>query len=199
MKIHYHTHMLSWPWTNIKKELDKRIKEVESGEVKMYTFEEVKESILNRKPTKWEAFWFNIKFELHELTWKVYRLFKPCHSRIRNVIPRQWCDLTELTLIINFEIIKSFVEDEMDIIDWDHSEETRAAADWLRSSYKYITEERKELQDDLEIAYSRVDYADKNLPYQDKYKEVIRIEEKINDTDRDIIIGLANHRAWLWS
>jgi hypothetical protein len=192
-------YMLTWPWTNLKKELNKRVEEVESGEAKLYTFEEVKESLFKYKPTKWERFWFNTKFGLHELTWKVYRFFKPCHSRIRNAIPKQWCDLTELTLMVNFEIIKSFVEDEMDVIDWDHSEETRAAAAWLKSSYKYITEERKELQDNLEIAYSGVDYTDKDLTYQEKYKEVIQIEEKINDTDKDIIIGLANHRAWLWS
>jgi hypothetical protein len=191
--------MLTWPWTNLKKELDKRVKEVETGEAKMYTIDQVRESVFNYKPTKWEKFWFGLKYDLHDLTWKVYRFFKPCHSRIRNAIPRQWCDLTELTLTINFEIIKSFVEDEMHVIDWDHSEETREAAAWLKSSYKYITEERKDLQDDLEIAYSRVDYADKDLTYQEKYKEVIWIEEKINETDKNIIIGLANHRAWLWS
>jgi hypothetical protein len=191
--------MLTWPWTNLKKELNQRVKEAESGEAKFYSFEEVKESIFNYKPTKWERFWSSLKYELHDLSWKAYRFFKPCHSRIRNVIPRQWCDLTELTLMINFEIIKSFVEDEMDVIDWEYCEDSRAAAAWLKSSYKYITEERKELQDNLEIAYSRVDYTDKDLTYQDKYKEVIQIEEKINDTDKDIIIGLANHRAWLWS
>lgn len=191
--------MLTWPWTNLKKELDKRVKEVETGTAKFYSFEEVKESIFNYKPTKWERFWSSLKYELHDLSWKAYRFFKPCHSRIRNAIPRQWCDLAELTLMVNFEIIKSFVEDEMDVIDWEYCEDSRAAAAWLKSSYKYITEERKELQDNLEIAYSRVDYTDKDLTYQEKYKEVIQIEEKINDTDKDIIIGLANHRAWLWS
>jgi hypothetical protein len=190
--------MLTWPWTNLKKELDKRVKEVESEEVKLYTFEEVRESILKYKPTKWESFWYGIKFRLHELCWAVYRLFKPCHSRIRKVIPKQWCDLTELTLLVNFEIIKSFVEEEMHIIDWDHSKEAKEAREWLLSSYKYITKERKEFQDDLEVAYSRIDSSAK-LPYEEKYGEVIRIEEKINDTDKDIIIGLANHRQWLWS
>lgn len=191
--------MLTWPWTDIKKELNKRMKEVESKDAKFYTFEEVRESIFKYKPTRWEKFWNTLKFDLHDLTWKVYRCFRPCHSRIRDVIPKRWTDLTELTLIVNFEIIKSFVEDEMRVIDWEHSEETRAAAAWLMSSYKYITEERKELQDNLEIAYSRIDYSVKELTYEEKYKEVIQIEEKINDTDKEIIIGLANHRAWLWS
>lgn len=191
--------MFTWPWTNIKKELDKRLEEASSEGAKFYTFDEVKESIFNYNPTKWEKFWFGLKYEIHELSWKIYRQFKPCHSRIRNVIPKQWCDLTELTLLVNFEIIKSFVEDEMDIIDWEQSEETKEAAAWLKSSYKYITEERKQLQDDLETAYSRVDFLDKTLAYEEKYREVIAIEEKINDTDKEILIGLANHRAWLWS
>jgi len=190
--------MMPWPWTNLKKELEKRSKDLDSGKAKTYTFEEVKESIFNRKITKWERFYFDVKFRLHEMSWTVYRLFKPCHIKIRKSIPRRWCDLTELTLIVNFEIIKSFVEEEMHHIDWDHTNNTKEAAAWLKSSYKYITEERKELEKGLELAYSAIDNASR-LPYEEKYKDIIRIEERIQNTDKEILIGLANNRGYLWS
>lgn len=190
--------MIPWPWTNLKKELDKRSKDLDSGKTKTYTFEEVKDYIYNYKPTKFERAWNKVTFAVHELTWSVYRLFKPCHVKIRNSIPKRWCDLTELTLIVNFEIIKSFVEQEMHHIDWEHTKNTKEAAAWLNSSYKYITEERKELEKELELAYSAIDNASR-LPYEEKYKDVIRIEEQIEDTDKKILIGLANNRGYLWS
>lgn len=186
---------MNWPWTNVEKKLKKLMDEPITS-TKTVTVEQLMEDIFNR-PTPWyEKIYYRSYRFLNDLVWTVYRFFDPCHKRIRNVIPRKWCDLTELTLLVNFEIIKSFVEEEMHIIEWSSDEAHKRAAEWLNSSYKYITEVRKKLEDEMSEAYD-------NLPedndYYVKYKEVIRIETTIHEMDKDVLIGLANYREYLWS
>jgi hypothetical protein len=53
-------------------------------------------------PYGWQRFYYD----------KIKTIFKPHHSRLRKAIPRQWWDLSGLIVEINFEIIKSFYEDE---------------------------------------------------------------------------------------
>ena len=193
---------MNYPWTDPIKKLKKSIEESKNEEVTSFKssadLHDFLESIRNRKQSIFEKVWDEIRFTFHDIVWDVYRFFKPCHKRIRKVIPRSWCDLTELTLLVNFEIIKSFVENEMNSIEWNSDEHHKAAAAWLNSSYKYITEERVQLEEDLRIAYNNVDYRSE-LPYGEKYKEVHRIEKTIEESDKSVIIGLANYRIFLWS
>lgn len=190
--------MFTWPWTNLKKELMKRKEELDLGTCKTYTIEELRESIANRKPSKIKSFFIRAEGNLNEFVWNVYRYFKPCNNRIRNAIPRQWCDLTELVLLVNFEIIKSYVEEEMEDIEWEVDEKTKEAGSWLRTAYKYITEDRDRLQEDLQLAYNSVDYTSKE-PYNIKYESVIKVEEHIDHRDREVLINLAKYRQYLWS
>ena len=190
--------MTIYPWTNVKKELEKRSKEIDENKVKCYSVEEL-ESIFDKeiKMTWFESFYISVKWWFHDLVWDTYRFFKPCHQRIRKVIPKRWCDLTELTLLVNFEIIKSFVEEEMHNIDWESEPEHKKAGEWLKASYKYITETKPRLEKELSEAYKNVPKG--NIPYEEKYKDVNRIEKTIEESDKAILIGIANYRQWLWS
>lgn len=190
--------MFTWPWTNLRKELLERKKELDLGTVKTYTIEELRESISKCKPSQIESFFIRAQGNLNEFVWKVYRYFKPCNKKIRDAIPRQWCDLVDLTLIVNFEIIKSYVEEEMDSIDWQTDEKTKEVGDWLRTAYKYITEDRAQLQENLQLAYDSIDFSSKE-PYNIKYESVIKVEEHIDHRDREVLINLAKYRQYLWS
>lgn len=192
---------MNWPWTNQEKELQKLLKEAEnSPAVEIKDIDDFFDQIKNRKSSFWEDLWFNINYNSKEFAWKVYRWFKPCHQRIRNVIPNRWHDLPDLTLSINFEIIKSYVEEEMDNVSWDHHEKYIEVANWLRTSYEYITKGRLELQKqfdkELEIASSP---SKKGIPYKERYGETNRIEALIDEKDKEVLIGLANYRQYLWS
>jgi hypothetical protein len=177
------------------------LKEAEnSPAVEIKDIDDFFDQIKNRKSSFWEDLWFNINYNTKEFAWKVYRWFKPCHQRIRKVIPNRWNDLPDLTLSINFEIIKSYVEEEMDNVSWDHHEKYIEVANWLRTSYEYITKGRLELQKqfdkELEIASSS---SKKGIPYKERYGETNRIEALIDEKDKEVLIGLANYRQYLWS
>jgi hypothetical protein len=192
--------MFTYPWTNLQKELEKRSEEAKNNpeSVKCYSVKELREKLLEEyKPSFLEGLWMDIQYKFNRCCWVVYRFFKPCHQRIRKVIPREWCDLTELTLMLNFEIVKSFVEDEMHIIDWSSNDEHKQAAAWLRAAYKYITEERAELLKAIDDAYDNVNHDLEG--YYEKYGKVHQAEETLNNRDKEFLIGLAEHRPWLWS
>jgi hypothetical protein len=192
---------MNWPWTNKEKELQKLLKEAEnSPAVEIKDIDDFFDEIKNRKISFLESLWIDISYTANEWCWTVYRFFNPCHKRIRKVIPRKWTDLTELTLLINFEIIKSYVEEEMDQISWDHHEEYKKVAEWLRSSYEYITKERYELSNEFYKALDEAsDSKNRDLPYKERYEETNRIEALIDEKDKQVLIGLANYRQYLWS
>lgn len=107
--------------------------------------------------------------------------------------------MSELTLSINFEIIKSFVEEEMHMIDWNSNDAHKEVSAWLNASYKYITEERNQLQEDFNRALTDSTDNKRGLPYNEKYAEPNRLEALINEKDKSVLIGIATHRQFLWS
>lgn len=190
---------MTWPWTNQEKELEKRLKEAEEGErIAIKNVDDFFDQIKNRKHSFWEDIWLTIKFRTNDFFWDVYRFFNPCHKRIRKVIPRRWCDLPELTLLINFEIIKSYVEEEMDNVSWDHHEKYTEVANWLRSAYNYITKERLALQKQFDEALE-VASNNRGVEYAERYAETNRIEALIDQKDQETLEGLAKYRQYMWS
>jgi len=189
---------MNWPWTNQKKELERRLKEAEEGPfIEIKNIDDFFDQIKNKKYSFWQECWLSIKFKSNDFFWYVYSLFKPSHQRIRKVIPRRWCDLSELTLLLNFEIIKSYVEEEMDSIAWDQSEH-KLAGDWLRGTYNYITVERPTLQEQFSAALT-IASQQRSLPYAERYSETNRIEALIDEKDKQTLEGLAIFRPYLWS
>lgn len=147
-------------------------------------------------------------------------IFKPCHARLRKAIPRQWADLVSVIENINFEIIKSFYEDEYKdgYIDWSSSEEHKAFEQWLIEAYRYITIERPILKNRLENSYpptkpldemfipftdesgrKMFQMVDDGVPYEVKYKDVIHFEKTIKEKDTKILIEMIKNRDFFWT
>ena len=161
----------------------------------------------------------SIKYRIRSLYYDYIRsVFKPQNSKIRNSIPKTWCDISELIVRVNFQFIKSFYEDEYTngTIDWSHTEAHANFAKWLENSYKYITEERVKLEKEKDDAYPEIDF-DKlftkstdnqgrsvfsllsDVPYEVKYAEVIRLEKLIEEKDTQVLNNLINFREHFWT
>lgn len=153
---------------------------------------------------------------------KIKPIFKPCNKKLRKSIPRTWIDSSELIINLNFQIIKSFYEDEYinGYIDWESTKPHKDFSEWLEKSYYYITKERPQLQIDLENAYPKSKYKlledmflptvdengrklfqfiDDGIPYEVKYAEVNRIEEIIDNKDTDILKQMVVNRHFFWT
>lgn len=166
-------------------------------------------------PYRWQRFYYD----------HIKTIFKPHHSRLRKAIPRQWWDLSGLIIEINFEIIKSFYEDEYSkgIIDWNSDKYHKKFAAWLEASYKYITVERPELEKQKDASYPETtDFSDwfgeENVDkhgnvtrtmktceerygksYEEVYAEVNRLEELIDKKDTKILTELIKNRNFFWT
>jgi hypothetical protein len=167
-------------------------------------------SLWNLLPYKFRSFYYD----------HIKTIFAPHHSRLRKVIPRQWNDLTEIIISVNFEIIKSFYEDEMlgGYVDWDASAPHRRFKKWIEKVYNYITKERPQLLKDLDNAYPDVSdslicrgisYNEKgervtqiknaHKTYEELYGEVNRIEQLIDKKDSQYIIEMVKFRKYFWT
>jgi len=166
-------------------------------------------------PYKWQRLYYD----------HIKTIFKPHHSRLRKAIPRQWWDLTGLIVDINFEIIKSFYEDEYSkgIVDWQSDEHHSKFAEWLEEAYKYITVERPELQKQMDQAYPETtnlddwkgeQHTDKHgnvswtmksceerygKTYEEAYGEVNRLEALIDKKDTKVITEMVKRRNYFWT
>ena len=152
---------------------------------------------------------------------KLRPIFAPKHSRLREAIPRQWCDVSSLIVDVNFEFIKTFYEEEYldGVVDWSATEHHKEFAVWLEQSYLYITKERLELEKQKDEAYPKKNgclfddfeevtdergrklyqFKDDGIPYDVKYGEVNRLEKLIEDKDTDILIEIIKRREYFWT
>ena len=148
--------------------------------------------------TKRERFWWWIKlqvqclipYQVRDFYWmKVKTIWAPKHSRIRKVIPRHWNDLDGVLQNVNFEIIKSFYEEEYveGPVDWEGSgKEAGKFAKWLEASYKYVDQDRPALEKQIENAYPN-------------YRKVEKLEQEMEDMDTKILTELVKYRKHLWT
>lgn len=165
-------------------------------------------------PYRWQRFYYD----------HVKTIFKPHHSRLRKAIPRQWWDLSGLIVDINFEIIKSFYEDEYSkgIVDWNSDDYHKKFAKWLESAYKYITIDRPVLEKQMDAAYPEANFDDMfhepkkdkygnvtrtmksceeryGKSYEELYGEVNRLEALIDKKDTKFITELIKYRSYFWT
>lgn len=165
-------------------------------------------------PYGWQRFYYD----------HIKTIFKPHHSRLRKAIPRQWWDLSGLIVDINFEIIKSFYEDEYSkgIVDWNSDEYHKKFAKWLESAYKYITVDRPTLEKQMDAAYPETNFDDMfhepkkdkygnvtrtmksceeryGKSYEELYGEVNRLEALIDKKDTKILTELIKYRSYFWT
>jgi hypothetical protein len=147
-------------------------------------------------------------------------LLWPCHSRIRKAVPRGWMDITNLILDVNFEMLKSFYEEEYkaNTTDWKGSSEQHAAFEqWLIKAYRYVTVERPILNQRLDNSYPPskpfdemfepvvrdgkkfYTLVDDGIPYEVKYKDVIHFEKVIFEKDTEVLTGMITNREYFWT
>ena len=184
-----------FPWTNVYKELKKRSDEAHKNPETVVTYTSVDDlfdSIKDYKPTILDR----LKWWFQEFSWDVYYFFKPSHKQIRDSIPKKYIDITELIRIVNFQFIKTFHDNEMDIVDWDATPEHKEFKDWINSSYQYITVERPVLETELSNSYPK---RGATGTYEEKYADVIRIETLIQDKDTEILTEVVKRREMFWS
>jgi hypothetical protein len=133
--------------------------------------------------------------------------FYPQNKRYRKVIPKVWNDVSGLIIIVNFEFIKGFYEDEYmaGTVDWEGSSPSHVKfAKWLESAYDYITIERPALLKQQDNSYPPLKTLDEmfNLDSYDEkvqYAEVRRIETLISKKDTKIITEMVKYREMLWT
>jgi hypothetical protein len=154
---------------------------------------------------------------------KVRPLFSPQNERYRKVIPRTWTDVSHLLEIVNFEFVKGFYEGEYlhGSTDWEGTSPRHVEfAHWLESAYDYITIERPQLEKDMDNAYpplrpieewfetceadesgkvKMLKMKDDGKTYEEKYGEVNRLEQLIQDKDTEILTQLVKYRHFFWS
>lgn len=148
--------------------------------------------------------WFavRIKMPCRDLYWNIYRFFKPCHKDIRKAIPRQWSDITNLIIDVNFAMILSFKkESDESCVDWDGTPEHRKFKNWLDSAAGWINAARPALMRQQDNAYPPHPLPDdmKNKSYDELYGEVNRIEQLIDETDTNILKQMIEYRGYFWT
>ena len=168
----------------------------------------------------WDLLPFGWKIRYYD---KIRPVYAPQNKRYRKAIPRTWVDTSHLIEIVNFEFIKGFYEDEYlhGHTDWEGTGEHAVTfAHWLESAYDYITVERPQLEKDMDNAYPPLrplnemfipcetdekgkvkmfKMVDDGLSYEEKYGEVNRLEQLIQDKDTEILTQLVKYRHFFWS
>jgi hypothetical protein len=154
---------------------------------------------------------------------KIRPIFSPQNKRYRKIIPRTWSDVSNLIEVVNFEFIKGFYEDEYlhGHTDWEGTGGCAVEfAKWLESAYDYITIERPALEKQMDAAYpvlppleelfvpceyddtgkvKMLKMVDDGRTYEEKYGEVNRLEQLIQDKDTEILTQLVKYRFFFWS
>lgn len=148
-----------------------------------------------------------IPYTWRDFYWRNIRtIFKPAHKRIRKSIPRDWRDLDYIIESVNFEVLKSFYEDEYkkDIVDWTSTAKHKDFANWLEKAYKYITVDRPALQKKMDDSYPDYTGIELNRPttkstYKKLYGKVDKYENLIEKQDTELMIEIIKRRRWLWT
>lgn len=148
-------------------------------------------------------------------------LLCPSNKKIRASIPRTWADITSLIVNVNFAMIKQFYEDEylLGIVDWAGSSEGHKKFEqWLKDAYTYISHKRPSLEAERDNSYpptkplnewfeEKIDENGKKvyqmipdkIPYEIRYKDVIRLEKEIEENDTKILKEMIEYRDFFWT
>jgi hypothetical protein len=148
-------------------------------------------------------------------------IFCPRNKKVRASIPRTWADVTSLIVNVNFAMIKQFYEDEylLGFVDWEGSSEGHKKFEqWLKEAYAYVVYKRPSLEAERDNSYppskpfsewfeKKTDENGKNvyqmipdeLPYEVRYKDVIRLEKEIEETDTKFLKEMIEYREYFWT
>ena len=120
-------------------------------------------------------------------------------------------------------MIKQFYEDEylLGSIDWENSSEGHKQFEqWLKDAYAYVVYKRPSLEAERDNSYPEskpfdewfeseptVDdkgnksyrLKDDGVPYEVKYKDVIRLEKEIKENDDSVLHKMIEYREYFWT
>jgi hypothetical protein len=150
------------------------------------------------------VYWFFHKLNrnIKDIKNNIRRFIRPSHPRFRKAYPRhKWHDLKEAIVDINFALIQDFYHEEIsrDFVNWDATEEHKAFRAWIEDAIFWIEKAEPQAQKDLDAAYKNVDRKNRNLPYEQMYGEVNRIEKTIEETNTRILKEMMEHRGFFWT
>ena len=147
-------------------------------------------------------------------------IFFPNHKKVRAAVPRTWADITSMIVDVNFAMIKEFYEDEylLGIVDWEGSSEGhKKFEEWLKEAYAYAVYKRPSLEAERDNSYPPsqpfdemfqpverdgkkfYQMKDDGVPYEVKYKDVIRLEKEIEETDTKFLKEMIEYRQYFWT
>ena len=149
-------------------------------------------------------------------------IFFPQHKKVRAAVPRTWADITSMIVDVNFAMIKEFYEDEylLGIVDWEGSSEGhKKFEEWLKEAYAYAAYKRPSLEAERDNSYPPskpfneifkekavlengkkvYQMIDDGVPYEVKYKDVIRLEKEIEENDTKFLKELIDYREYFWT
>lgn len=144
------------------------------------------------------------RFTYRRVSYFFYEYFtckiSPKQKWLMDGIPNTWSDKVWLIPHINFKMVKHFVEQEkcFDYTDYEASSEVHAKfAKELKECYDYIKNIRPSLEKQMDDAYPSDEMQD--LAYEEKYKEVNRIEKEIEDNDTKWLCWIVTNRGFFWT
>ena len=166
----------------------------------------------------WDLFPYRFRMYYYDY---VRPVFFPQHKKVRAAIPRTWADITSMIVDVNFAMIKEFYEDEYlnGVVDWEGSSEGHKQFEqWLKEAYTYVAYKRPSLEAERDNSYPPskpfnewfeektdekgrrvLQMKDDGVPYEVKYKDVIRLEKEIAETDTKFLKEMIEYREYFWT
>jgi hypothetical protein len=134
-----------------------------------------------------------------EIKSKISSFFFPRQKWLTKKIPNSWCDKVELIPLVLFAVLEHYVETEMHRVSWDWCETHKEAGEKINKIYKYIKEERPQLEKQLDQSYPRFVFDKLPILEELDFSEAHRIETLIEEKDSEAMIGIVELRNFLWS
>ena len=166
----------------------------------------------------WDLFPYSFRMYFFDY---VKPIFCPTNQKIRAAVPRSWADITSLIVNVNFAMIKQFYEDEylLGFVDWEGSSEGhKKFEEWLKEAYAYIAHKRPSLEVERDSSYpplkplnewfeEKINENGKKtylmihdeIPYEVRYKDVIRLEKEISENDTKFLKEMIEYRDFFWT
>jgi hypothetical protein len=137
---------------------------------------------------------FSVKYD------KLRYFLNPRQKWLIKQIPNEWNDKTNLIPLVNFSMVKHFVEveDARCITDWANSgDSANKFYTELKDCHDYIKNRRPQLEKDLDASYPDEDNRTGN--YEIDYAETNRLELLINKEDTKYLTWIVVNRDFFWS
>ncbi len=143
---------------------------------------------------------FDLKIKFKVKYDKLRYFLNPRQKWLTKQIPSEWNDKTTLIPLINFAMVKHFVEveDANHLTNWAASGDGPAKFhEELKDCYDYIKNRRPQLEKELDASYPDEDT--RTGKYEIDYAETNRLELLINKEDTKYLTWIVINRDYFWT